>query len=138
MAEMNNIPYRRGIEPPTRTSRGTSPGTTSATVTDAEIREESPHFSSDKSRGGGGTSCINARKQDHAKRDLRGLQGKGNINWGCGDEEKLLTRVFQDAGGVPQQTKVGQAHGGQRNCSLDQSKGAGPQNDDNGEEQRGL
>jgi len=53
----------------------------------------SPNSSLDK----GGTSCINARKgeegtihSDHAKRNLRGLEGKGDISLVSGEEKDLL------------------------------------------------
>ena len=80
---------------------------------DAINLEEPPQISSDKSRGGGGTPCINAREHeggtthlDRVKRDLRGLGGEGAMSLASGDEGSHLP-VFQDAGGVPQHRKVG-------------------------------
>jgi len=77
---------------------------------DAMNLEEPPQISSDKSRGGGGTSCINARKDeegathlDRAKRDLRGLKWEGDISLVSEEEKDLLP----DPGGVPQHRKVG-------------------------------
>ena len=86
-----------------------------------KLYEDPPPFSSDKSRGGG-TSCINARKDkegathlDRTKRDLQDLEGEGDIRWGSGNEENYLP-VVQNAGGVPQHRIVGYrptiAHGG--------------------------
>jgi len=72
--------------------------------------EEPPQISLDKSRGGGGTSCINARKDekgatrlDHAKHDLQGLKREGDISLVSEEEKDLLP----DPGGVPQHRKVG-------------------------------
>jgi len=80
---------------------------------DAINLEEPLQISSDKSRGGGGTPCINAREHeggvthlDHVKHDLRGLGGEGAMILASGDEGSHLP-VFQDAGGVPQHRKVG-------------------------------
>ena len=77
-----------------------------------KIREESPRISSDKSRGGG-TSCINARKDeegatylDRAKRDLRGLKGEGDISQVSGEENRHLP-ILEDPGGVPQHRRGG-------------------------------
>jgi hypothetical protein len=77
---------------------------------DPKILEEPPKFSSDKSRGGGGASCINARKGEggagHLKagvHDFRDLGGGKGHEFGRGEEKDLLP----DPGGVPQQRKVG-------------------------------
>ena len=106
----SNIPYREGIRPATHTPKPNAIATDTITP---EIRKELPQVSSDKSRGGGGTPCINAGEHkgcathlDRVKSDLRGLEGEGDIRWVSGGEENYLP-VFQDAGGVPQHRKVG-------------------------------
>ena len=110
MAKVKNVPFREGIEPPTHTPK---PYTARSIAIDAINLEEPPQISSDKSRGGGGTPCINAREHeggatrlDRMKRDLRGLEEEGDISWVSGGEENYLP-VLQDAGGVPQHRRVG-------------------------------
>jgi hypothetical protein len=102
-----NLPYREGIGPLAHTPK---PNDITLIAITQKFWEEPPQFSSDKSRGGGGTSCINARKDEegatrlnHAKCDLRGLKGEGEISLVRKDEKDLLP----DPGGVPQHRKVG-------------------------------
>ena len=78
-----------------------------------EIRKEPPPFSLDKSRGGGGTPCINAREHeggamhlDRAKCDLRGLEGEGGISLISGEDIEHLP-ALEDPGGVPQHSRGG-------------------------------
>jgi hypothetical protein len=127
IAEIKNLPYREGIGPLTHTLK---PNDIAINATTPEIHEEPPQVSSDKSRGGGGTPCINAREHeggathlDRVKRDLRGLEGEGDICWVSGGEENYLP-VLQDAGGVPQHRLVGYMPRVDEKSSLDQSKGA--------------
>ena len=110
MAKTSNLPYREGIGPLTHTPKPNAIATDAITH---EIREEPPQISSDKSRGGGGTSCINARKDevgatnlDRVTRDLRGLERERDISVVNKDEKEHLP-IFQDPGGVPQDRKMG-------------------------------
>lgn len=68
---------------------------------------------------------------------VRGLEESGGTRANAegdsslvSDEEKWHLPVLEDPGAVPQGGL--QAHGRQKNCSLDQSKGAGHHNDDDG------
>ena len=95
-AKMNDVPFREGIGSPTHLQK---------------FREDPLQIPSDKSRGG--TSCINARKDeegvthlDRAERDLRGLEGRESSD-GAVEMKKNYLPVLQDAGGVPQHRMVG-------------------------------
>ena len=104
MAKTSYLPFQEGIGSSTHTPK---PNDIAIDAITPKFCEEPPHISSDKSRGGGGTSCINTRKGEEgatclnrAKHVLRGLKGEGDISWLSGDEENCLP-VLQDPGGVP-------------------------------------
>ena len=112
-----SLPFREGIGPSMHTPK---PNAIATDAINHEIREEPPQISLDKSRGGGGTSCINARKDgegathlDRAKHDLRDLEGEGNFSLVNGEEKDLLP----DPGGAPlqQEKSLGKPKGAQDN-----------------------
>jgi hypothetical protein len=107
--QTNDLPFREGIGPHTHTPKS---NTIATDVITHEIQGEPPQISSDKSRGGGGSPCINARKREggatcleagvHDFRDLRGRDISGT----SGGEENHLPN-FQGPGESPQTRKVG-------------------------------
>jgi hypothetical protein len=123
----NNLQYREGIGPLTHTPKGDNMETM-AVISD-KICEEPPQVSPDKSRRRGGSSCINARKEQggtHAnakKHDLWSLEGRGNISV-VSNKEKGQLPVLMDPGGVPQHRREGNKPIVDGESSLDQSKGA--------------
>jgi hypothetical protein len=107
IAKMNDIPFPEGIGPLMHTLK---PNNIAINAIILKFCEEPPKVSLDKSRGGGGTSCINARKYtraathlEAAKHDFQDLEGEGGISLVSEEEKNLLP----DPGGVPQQRKVG-------------------------------
>jgi hypothetical protein len=113
IVKTKDIPYREGIGPLTHNTKPDDAFSIAIDAITTEFCKEPPQISSDQSRGGGGTSWVNPRKHaggarlsDAAKRDLRGLERKGNISLVSGDEENHLPG-FGDAGEAPQHKKVG-------------------------------
>ena len=115
-----NLPYRKGIGPHTSTPKWTTIVINAITP---KFLEEPPQVSLDKSRGEGGVSWVNPRKQranatterledpggtrvNAPKRDLRGLEGMENISLVSIDEKGHLP-TFQHARGAPRHAKEG-------------------------------
>jgi len=69
MAKPSNLPFREGIGPPTHTPKPNAIATDAITH---EIQEEPLQISLDKSRGGEGSPCINAREHKGGADEIHG------------------------------------------------------------------